>query len=235
MQLNELKTEIIKGLIKQKCFVFEDRVFMSSGGFKVPFFIDVRRLFSDPKMLDLVAEFFTEKIKKSNIKWIAGAETAGIPFSTATSIKSGLNMFYIRKKQQDHGMESFLAGLLPEKGERVVVIDDSVGGMGSIKIFVENLKKEGYNPELFLYVLEMDIWGNSEERNKEFFEKEGVSFDYIVNWKEWIEFMRKEKIMSDMLADVCLEASKNPLLFAEDGKLEWYQKEKESGNIWFNI
>jgi hypothetical protein len=45
--------------------------------------------------------------------------------------------------------------------------------------------------------------------------------------------MCEKGIMSETLRDVCLESAKEPLLFSDKGKMEWYKREKEKGNIWF--
>ncbi len=232
-KMDKIKEKIIKALIKQKCFVFEGGPFVSSSGFSVPFFIDIRRLFSEPKILNFISDELLKYCRKKEISILAGGETAGIPFASVMSSRGSLPFFYVRKKKQDHGMKSVIAGLSPNKKDKIALIDDSLGGGGSVNLFIENLKKEGYNISLFLYILEMDVFKNSKKRMDELSKKNKFEYFHLVTWEEWILYMYKKGFMSEKLKDICLEVVINPLFFSEKGKIDWYCKEKKEGNIWF--
>lgn len=230
--MENIKEQIMEALIKQKAFILEGGPFFSSGGLKVPFFVDIRRLSSDPKTLKLIAKYFAEIVKENECDYIAGMETAGIPYATAISIEANVPFFYIRKKPQDHGLKSTIATLSPKEDAKIALVDDAVGGGGAIKLFLENLKKEGYNHvKLFLYIVESDIMKTSNKRIEEL-ENQGITCHYIITWKEWVDYMLKNNQISEKLARYCYEFIDDPLSFANEEILSSYNKDKERGLLW---
>ena len=230
--MKNIKEQIMEALLKQKAFILEGGPFFSSGGLKVPFFVDIRRLSSDPKILRLIAQYFAEIIKEKGCNCIGGMETAGIPYATAISLEANVPFFYIRKKPQDHGLKSTITTLPPEKDVKIALVDDAVGGGGAIKLFLENLKKEGYNNTgLFLYVVEGDVMKTANKRIEEL-KNQGITCRYIITWKEWVDYMLKNNQISEKLAKYCYEFIENPLSFANDEKLASYNKDKEKGLLW---
>jgi len=230
--MKNIKEQVMEVLIKQKAFILEGGPFFSSGGLKVPFFVDIRRLSSDPKTLKLIARYFAEIVKENECDYIAGMETAGIPYATAISLEADVPFFYIRKKPQDHGLKSTIATLPPKEDAKIALVDDAVGGGGAITLFLENLKKEDYNNvKLFLYIVEADIMQKAEKRIDEL-KNQGVTCHYIITWKEWVDYMLKNNQISEKLAQYCYEFIENPLSFANEEKLSRYCKDKENGLLW---
>ncbi|MBU0907446.1 MAG: hypothetical protein KKE05_04805, partial [Nanoarchaeota archaeon] len=104
------KEKIMDLLVDEKIFTLQGGPFKTSGGLDVPFYIDFRRLTSDPRTLSFICQVLTEEIKNNKIDAIGGIETTGIPFSTMISSMTNKPSFWLRKKIRDHGLLTIIAG-----------------------------------------------------------------------------------------------------------------------------
>ena len=98
---NKISSLTANILIKTKCVdISLKKQFLLTSGKKSPIYCDCRRLISFPKEREKIINFAIQKIKNerkfSNIKNIAGGESAGIPFASFISQKMNL-IFQILK------------------------------------------------------------------------------------------------------------------------------------------
>lgn len=227
--------EIVKrALTENGVFIFGDKDFYtSSSGFELPFFIDPRRICAEPKNLKKIAKYFSAILKRKNIGAVAGCETGGIALAEAVSLEAGLPFFYVRKEPQDHGMFSVIGGRPPkDKSTKVAIFDDSIGAGGSMKKFVGNLIKEGYNPILFLAVTEMNLFSEAEKRVEDM-KKIGIEDIYLVTCNEWIEYLYNNKLLSKEFKEIVLSFLHNPRYFSEGNNLKDYKEKLKNGSIWY--
>ena len=162
----EEKESIMDLILEEKVFLLEGGPFKTSGGLKVPFYADFRKIASNPKALKKVSHIFAKKIIEKNIDIIGGIETTGIPFATAISIETGKKMVWFRKKIKEHGLKSIISGIVPKKEDKIAVVDDSVGGGDSLNITIKNLENEGYKISLFLSIMEGDLMNSLKKKRK---------------------------------------------------------------------
>jgi orotate phosphoribosyltransferase len=224
------RESIMDLIVEEGVFILDGGPFKTSGGLSVPFYLDFRRIASNPDALKKISKVFAERIKKNNIDVIGGIETAGIPFATALSLETGKDLVWFRKKVRDHGLPTIISGNMPDKEDAIAVVDDSVGGGDSVSITIENLEKEGYAITLFLSIMDGDIMNSLEERKK-YFKEKGVQYFFICTWKEWVDYLVAKGKISKKVAEYSYEFIENPLSFDEE-KLGRYEKDLKEGAIW---
>src|SRR3989344_1085070 len=74
--------------------------FRSSSGTIVPFYLEFRRLYSDPLAMKHLVRYAVMLVQKIKPQVVAGAETAGIPLAMAVSLKTGIPFVYIKKQRK---------------------------------------------------------------------------------------------------------------------------------------
>src|SRR5512143_3211716 len=114
-------------LIKNNAIKFVDYTLASRK--KSPYYIDLRQTISSPITMDWIANSLTRiilnEIGKDKIDKILGVPTAGVPFATVVSQKSGIPLIYYRQARKEHGVRKKIEGIL-ERNDRVLVIDDLI-------------------------------------------------------------------------------------------------------------
>ena len=81
--------------------------FVFTSGRVSPVYVDIRRLISFPEerstLMNFAVDILKEKIGADNIDYVAGGETAGIPYAAFLSEKLNKSMLYVRKKPKGFG------------------------------------------------------------------------------------------------------------------------------------
>jgi len=98
-------------------------------------YIDVKRAWTDPRRLDVMAEALAQRVGDADR--LAGMELGAVPLVVATALRTGRPYLVIRKAAKDHGTRQRFEGDIPA-GSRVLLIEDasSTGGsaMESVRI-----------------------------------------------------------------------------------------------------
>jgi orotate phosphoribosyltransferase len=101
-------------------------------------YIDVKRAWTDPDRLNVMAEALAERVGDADR--LAGMELGAVPLVVATALRTGRPYLVIRKAAKDHGTQQRFEGEIPA-GARVLLIEDvsSTGGsaMESVRIIRE--------------------------------------------------------------------------------------------------
>lgn len=125
---------VAKALLEIKAVHFYDtEPFRFTSGVLSPTHVDCRRLISFPKQRDAVIDIAEKKVREiglSKIDYIAGGETAGIPYAAFLAARLNLPMIYIRKQPKGFGKKEQIEGFLPE-GSTVLLIEDLMFDAGS--------------------------------------------------------------------------------------------------------
>jgi uridine monophosphate synthetase len=138
--LELLKQRLMKGLIDTACF--KTGSFTLKSGKISPFYIDLRRVISEPALLDTVADAYASLVSGLEFDRIAGIPAAALPLATAVAIKIGKPMIWPRMPVKDHGTGVRVEGAF-KAGERVLLLDDLITTGTSKVEAIEILRSEG--------------------------------------------------------------------------------------------
>lgn len=109
--------------------------FTLASGLTSNVYIDVKRAWTDPKRLSVMAEALARRVGDADR--LAGMELGAVPLVVATALRTGRPYLVIRKAAKDHGTRQRFEGEIPP-GSRVLLIEDasSTGGsaMESVRI-----------------------------------------------------------------------------------------------------
>ncbi len=145
--------------------------FKLSSGVESPYYIDLRRLYSYPKLAREVAECLISIINH-DYEGVAGVATAGIPLATYISIIKSIPMGYVRPAAKGHGTMGVVEGDL--RGLKVLVVDDVATTGSSILSAVNALRSEGCVVEAAAVIIDR------EQGAEELLRSEGVKLYSLI-------------------------------------------------------
>ena len=180
--------------------------FTWASGWKSPIYCDNRRILSFPYTRDYIKSELCNVVfeKFPEAELIAGVATAGIAWGVMVADQLKLPYVYVRPKPKEHGLGNQIEGYY-EPGQRVVVIEDLVStGKSSLQV-VDVLKEEGLKIEgmvsIFTYGFPVAA---------EMFEKAGVLYYPLTNYKTLIELATEKGIISSAHQDILLKWRDDP-------------------------
>ena len=166
----ELKEFLKKGIKKGE--------FTLSSGKKSNYYINVKEIYTNPKILKKISENMKNLVKEE-VDAIAGVAVGGIPLAVALSLETGKPFIIVRKKEKRHGISSRIEGKIQE-GAKVIVVEDVTTTGQSVLRAVEILRKLKYKCEQVICVVDR------EEGAEENLKKAGVKLISLFKAKELI-------------------------------------------------
>ena len=167
-------------------------------GMKTPVYFDLRILPSYPNSMKIVAEELSKLVKKLKADIVAGAEKAGMPLSTAVSLKTKIPMIYARKMPKSYGTGEMIEGVL-QKDAKVVLIDDmTTNGFSKIK-FIDGIKHAGGIVKDVFVVLDRQQGG------AETLAKAGVKLHSLITSRELLAYMKEHGMIGESKYDEILD------------------------------
>ena len=118
---NPVEDALPEKLLEAGCIKFGN--FTLKSGMDSPFYIDLRRLASDPTLLADVARAYVRLLRRLPFDRVAALPYAAMPIGTAVSLQGGWPMLYPRKEVKEYGTAAAIEGHYCA-GERIVVLDD---------------------------------------------------------------------------------------------------------------
>ncbi len=181
------KHKLMEGLIATQCF--KKGSFVLKSGKVSPFYIDLRRVISEPRVLDLVADAYCSIIKDLSFDRIAGIPAAALPLATAVSLKSGIPMIWPRIPLKDHGTGQRIEGEF-KPGEHVLLLDDLITTGASKLEALEVLRAEG------LIVTDLAVLIERGKQGRVDMEHAGVALHAFFHVKELFTLCRELGIIT---------------------------------------
>lgn len=170
-----------KILLDTKSILFNaKKPFVFTSGRISPVYVDCRRLISFPaerkQLMDLGADMVRREC--GPLDYVAGGETAGIPYAAFVAERLNLPMLYVRKKPKGFGRMAQIEGCMDEPGKRVLLVEDLQTDGGSKKVFVDALRTAGAIVEHAFVVFHYGILPASEENMKAW----GLKLHALATW-----------------------------------------------------
>ncbi|MBL1177793.1 bifunctional orotidine-5'-phosphate decarboxylase/orotate phosphoribosyltransferase [Pantanalinema sp. GBBB05] len=168
--------DLILQLYDVGCIMFGN--FVQASGAVFPYYIDLRKIISNPQLFQQVLSAYAEILKNLSFDRIAGIPYGSLPTATGLALQLNRPMIFPRKEVKAHGTRRLVEGNF-EPGETVVVVDDilisgnsamegaaklkSVGlHVQDIVVFLDHeqdvksrLRSQGYHPHSVLTISEV--------------------------------------------------------------------------------
>jgi uridine monophosphate synthetase len=122
------------------CVQFGD--FVLHSGAHSPIYVDLRRLVTEPRVLELAAQEYKRLLAPLDYARIAAIPYAGLPIGTAVSLLTRDPLIYPRREAKAYGTRRLIEGEY-QAGERVVLLDDLISSGGSKLEAVQPLQDAG--------------------------------------------------------------------------------------------
>ncbi len=182
--------EAAKILLDTKSILFSpDKPFVFTSGRLSPVYTDMRRMISFPKERGILMDFAADMLRDLNLDYLAGGETAGIPYAAFIAERLNKPMLYVRKKPKGFGKMAQIEGCLEEDGKRVALIEDLQTDGGSKKVFVDALRNAGAIVEHAFVVFHYGNFPQSYQNMKDW----GLQLHAITTWADVLKVARDQK------------------------------------------
>jgi len=190
MDKKDIARQSAEILINTKCVGFNAvQPFVYTSGAIGPVYVDCRRPIAFAKERSQLMGFATEMLKDLGIDYVAGGETAGIPYAAFLAERMNLPMLYVRKKPKGFGRMGQIEGHFEEgSNPNVLLVEDLQRDGGSKVPFVTALRQAGAQVKDSFVVFHYGTFAKSEERMKEL----SMNLHCLCNWWDVLE-VAKEK------------------------------------------
>ncbi|MEM1643823.1 MAG: orotate phosphoribosyltransferase [Desulfurococcaceae archaeon] len=172
--------------------------FKLTSGIDSPYYIDLRRLYSYPKLAKRVALEIIERFNVvREVDAIVGVATAGIPLATYIAALSEKPLAYIRSERKAHGMESLVEGDVA--GRKTAIVDDVATTGGSIERAWNALTSAGSKPIAAIVIVDR------EQGARERLSRLGLKFFSLTTAREIFSELYKAGIIDESLLRELIE------------------------------
>lgn len=176
-QANLPHTNLIMQLFDIGCITFEETV--QASGQVFPYYIDLRRIISNPQVFDAVISTYAEILRNLKFDRIAGIPYGSLPTASGLALRLNFPLIFPRKEVKAYGARRLIEGNY-EAGETIVVVDDIlISGKSAIEgaqkiescglkvvdivVFIDHeagvcdrLQQNGYKPHAVLKISEIN-------------------------------------------------------------------------------
>jgi orotate phosphoribosyltransferase len=179
-----MKEELIRLIFKEGCIRFGH--FVLTSGKESNYYIDIKKLITNPRALKLIAKLIKEKTQEMNLEFdkVAGPELGAVPIATALSLETEKPLLIVRKKKKDYGTGKQIEGEVRE-GDMVILVEDVTTTGGSVLRAAKVIESEGAKVKAIFVVVDR------EEGARESLKKEGYRLIPLVTVGELFKYKEK--------------------------------------------
>ncbi len=204
--------ETARILIETKSVLFNaENPFTLTSGRKSPVYIDCRRLISFPapraNLMRYAADMLRREVGEENMDYVAGGETAGIPYAAFIADRLARPMLYVRKQPKGFGRMAQIEGHIPDGvSPKVVLVEDLQTDGGSKKVFIDALRQAGTKVEHSFVIFHYGIFPQSEKNMKDL----GVQLHALTTWWDVLAYAQEKACFDDDTLDAVEDFLHNP-------------------------
>ena len=192
MNLNNYKIKTARLLLDIKSITIKPKnPFKLTSGRLSPIYVDCRKIISFVKIREQIIKMGISLIKKNislkKIDYIAGGETAGIPYAAWIAEKLKKPMIYIRKKPKGFGKLSQIEGYFKKKSRVLLIEDLSTDGKSKVN-FCNVIRNSGGKFSDIFVIFNYGIFPDKIlKQNK-------LKLHFLTDWKSVINLIKSKKI-----------------------------------------
>jgi orotate phosphoribosyltransferase len=180
--MQELIHELYKvGVVKIGSFVL-------SSGITSPFYIDMRRIYSYPKIMRLIINEVSKRVDLTQYDVLVGVATSGVALAAFVAAVTNKPMAYVRLERKDHGTLSQVEGEV--EGRTSLIVDDVATTGDSIIKTYEVLKSAGAVPTGALVVVDREQ--GAEERVRSL----GMRYHYVMTARQLFNTLKNDGLLN---------------------------------------
>lgn len=164
--------------------------FTLKSGIESPFYVDLRPLASDPKILKRLANYLLDMLPLDNFDLICGVPYAALPMATAMSLESYLPLIIKRKEAKEYGTKKMIEGIF-QKGQNCLLVEDVITSGKSLLETIPEIENEGISVSDIVVVLDRQQGG------KEMLESKGYRVHTLFTISEVCSILKEENHLTD--------------------------------------
>src|SRR5690606_14234258 len=192
--------------------------FTLKSGIESPFYVDLRPLASDPKILKHLANYLLDMLPLDNFDLICGVPYAALPMATAMSLESYIPLIIKRKEAKDYGTKKMIEGIFT-KGQNCLLVEDVITSGKSLLETIPEIENEGISVSDIVVVLDRQQGG------KELLESKGYRVHTLFTISEVCAILREEGHLGDEEVQRISDFLQgNEVRFEEKRRLSYPQK-----------
>ena len=188
-------------------------------GIESPFYVDLRPLASDPKILKKLAEHLLEILPKdTKLDLICGVPYAALPMATVMSLLSGIPLIMKRKEAKGYGTKKLIEGIY-KQGQSCLLVEDVITSGKSLLETIAEVEKEGLKVSDIVVVLDRQQGG------KELLEQKGYRVHTLFTITEVVKILHEVgEIDNEQVAKIHDFLAGKQVKFEEEKRLSYEQK-----------
>ncbi|MBB4806371.1 uridine monophosphate synthetase [Chryseobacterium defluvii] len=164
--------------------------FTLKSGIESPFYVDLRPLASDPKILKNLANYLLEMLPLDNFDLICGVPYAALPMATAMSLESYIPLIIKRKEAKSYGTKKMIEGIY-QKGQNCLLVEDVITSGKSLVETIAEIEHEDIKVSDIVVVLDREQGG------KQLLESKGYRVHTLFNISEVCDILQENGELTD--------------------------------------
>lgn len=164
--------------------------FTLKSGIESPFYVDLRPLASDPKILKNLANYLLEMLPLDNFDLICGVPYAALPMATAMSLESYIPLIIKRKEAKNYGTKKMIEGIY-QKGQNCLLVEDVITSGKSLVETIAEIEQEDLKVSDIVVVLDREQGG------KQLLESKGYRVHTLFNISEVCTILQENGELSN--------------------------------------
>lgn len=201
--------------------------FTLKSGIESPFYVDLRPLASDPKILKHLANYLLDMLPLDNFDLICGVPYAALPMATAMSLESYLPLIIKRKEAKAYGTKKLIEGLY-QKGQNCLLVEDVITSGKSLLETIPEIENEGITVSDIVVVLDREQGG------RQLLESKGYRVHTLFTISEVCQMLQEDGKLTDDEVERIQDFLAGNVVKFEEKKRPSYEKKLENETLHSN-